>query len=150
MAKNDKIAKEMDWDDGISAEVSTEEFAVLPVGEYTFEVVDWEKTISSSGHKMAKLTLEIVHNGIKYKIWDNLVLIESMKWKLAMFFESLGLKKKGTELKSMPWSNIMDRPGRVKVKHEEYNGQTVVRVDKYLPSLASEADTAPGGLPFEV
>lgn len=155
MAKEEKKKAEenienqdLDWDDGLSVEEEGYEFEVLPVGEYEFEVVDFEKTFSKSDKKMAKITLEIVYNGMKFKVWDYLVLTQNMAWKIASFFEALGLKKKGTELKQMPWNQIMEKTGRVKIKHEEYNGQTSAKVDRYIPSIASEADDSP--LPFEV
>lgn len=154
MSKDDikKIeAEEMDWDDGIEAEVAAEEFPILPVGEYEFEVVDLEKTFSSKGNKMAKITLEINYNGHKYKVFDNIVLMSNMKWKIAQFFECLGLKKKGTELKSMPWNQVAEKHGRVKIKHEEYNGKTNAKVDAYIVTAASQAASSPdGSLPFEV
>lgn len=157
MAKEDKKkaveAQEMDWDDGISAEATSEEFpAIPPIGEYDFTVLDFEKTFSSSGKKMAKLSLVIDYKDFKYKFFDYLVLSTNMAWKLAAFFESLGLKKKGTELKQMPWNQIMGKTGRCKIKHEDYNGQIYMKVDKYIPTVASQAPTAPGdgSLPFEV
>ena len=155
MAKEEKNKAEeiienqdLDWDDGLTAEDEGDDFEVLPVGESEFEVVDFEKTFSKSDKKMAKITLEIVYNGMKFKVWDYLVLTQNMAWKIASFFEALGLKKKGTELKQMPWNQIMEKTGRVKIKHEEYNGQTSAKVDRYIPSVASEADDSP--LPFEV
>lgn len=139
---------DLDWDDGISAEAGESEYEVLPIGEYEFEVVDFEKTFSKSDKKMAKLTLEIIYDGKKFKVWDYIVLTQNMAWKIASFFECLGLKKKGTALKQMPWNQIMEKKGRVKIKHEEYNGQTSPKVDAYIPSIASTADDSP--LPFEV
>ena len=155
MAKEDikkvEEVEEMDWDDGIEAEISTEEFAILPVGEYEFEVADLEKTYSKAGNKMAKITMDIHYQGHKYKVFDNIVLMSNMKWKIAQFFECLGLKKKGTELKSMPWNQVVEKHGRVKIKHEEYNGKTNAKVDSYIVTAASQASNKPdNSLPFEV
>ena len=158
MAKEEKKKveeiQEMDWDDGIEAEVTTSgEFSILPVGEYDFEVEDLEKTFSSKGNKMAKVVLKIEYNGINYKVFDNIVLMSNMKWKIAQFFECLGLKKKGTELKSMPWNQVVEKTGRVRILHEEYNGKTNAKVDKYIVTAASQASSAPdedSDLPFEV
>ena len=157
MAKEDikkvEEIQEMDWDDGIEAEVSTgSEFSILPVGEYEFEVSDLEKTYSSKGNKMAKIVLDIMYDGHNYKVFDNIVLMSNMKWKIAQFFECLGLKKKGTELKSMPWNQVVEKTGRVRIKHEDYNGKTSAKVDTYIVTAAAQASSAPedGSLPFEV
>ena len=145
--------EELDWDDGIEAEVSTGgDYSILPVGEYEFEVSDLEKTFSKAGNKMAKITMDIIFEGHKYKVFDNIVLMSNMKWKIAQFFECLGLKKKGTELKSMPWNQVVEKHGRVKIKHEEYNGKTNAKVDFYIVTAAAQASSSPeeGSLPFEV
>ena len=55
--KKTENAAEMDWDSGISADVG--ESNLPPVGEYGFTVTEFEKTISKSGKKMAKITLEL-------------------------------------------------------------------------------------------
>lgn len=151
-AEEIKDIEELDWDDGIESEISTDEFAILPEGEYDFEVADLEKTFSKAGNKMAKIVLEIVFQGHKYKVFDNMVLMSNMKWKLAQFFECLGLKKKGTELKSMPWNQVVEKYGRVRIKHEEYNGKTNAKVDAYIITAAAQASMSPedGSLPFEV
>lgn len=151
-AEEIKDIEELDWDDGIESEISTDEFAILPEGEYDFEVADLEKTFSKAGNKMAKIVLEIVFQGHKYKVFDNMVLMSNMKWKLAQFFECLGLKKKGTELKSMPWNQVVEKCGRVRIKHEEYNGKTNAKVDAYIITTAAQASLSPedSSLPFEV
>ena len=152
--ENNKMVENMDldWDDGISAKAGEGEFpGVLPIGEYDFRVVDFEKAFSKAGKRMAKVTLGIFYKDFEYKVWDYMTLTSNMAWKLASFFETLGLKKKGTELKKMPWDQILGKTGRVKIKHEQYNGNDSAKVDRYIVTVASQAPTAPdGSLPFEV
>lgn len=149
--------KEMDWDSGISAEV--EERNLPPVGEYGFTVDEFEKTLSKSGKKMAKITIKLDKEGQFWRINDYLVLTANMEWKLAQFFECLSLKKKGEPLTSMPWNQVLGSSGRVKIKHEVYEGKENCKVDRYLVSDAAKAPTAPandikapeaGDVPFEV
>ena len=148
--KKTENAAEMDWDSGISADVG--ESNLPPVGEYGFTVTEFEKTISKSGKKMAKITLELDKSGQFWKINDYLVLQDSMAWKLAQFFECLGLKKKGEPLTSMPWDKVLNESGRVKIKHETYEGKENCKVEKYIVTDAAQAPTAPniGDVPFEV
>lgn len=144
-------ASEMDWDSGISAEASNGEYNLPPVGEYGFTVIEFEKTLSKGGKKMAKLTLELDAAGQFWKVYDYLVLSANMEWKLATFFESLGLKKKGEPLTKMPWDKVLNETGRVKIKHETYDGKENCKVDRYVVTDASQAPTNPNSdVPFEV
>lgn len=140
-------AAEMDWDSGISADVG--EANLPPVGEYGFTVTEFEKTVSKAGKKMAKVTLELDKSGQFWKVNDFLVLQDSMAWKLAQFFECLGLKKKGEPLTSMPWDKVLNESGRVKIKHETYDGKEYCKVERYVVTEASQAPSAPE-VPFEV
>lgn len=140
-------AAEMDWDSGISADVG--EANLPPVGEYGFTVTEFEKTVSKAGKKMAKVTLELDQSGQFWKVNDFLVLQDSMAWKLAQFFECLGLKKKGEPLTSMPWDKVLNESGRVKIKHETYDGKEYCKVERYVATEASQAPSAPE-VPFEV
>lgn len=140
-------AAEMDWDSGISADVG--EANLPPVGEYGFTVTEFEKTVSKAGKKMAKVTLELDKSGQFWKVNDFLVLQDSMAWKLAQFFECLGLKKKGEPLTSMPWDKVLNESGRVKIKHETYDGKEYCKVERYVVTEASQAPSVPE-VPFEV
>lgn len=145
--------KEMDWDSGISAEATATEYEIPPVGEYGFTVIEFEKTVSKSGKKMAKINIQLDEAGRKTRIYDYLVLQESMAWKLASFFESLNLKQKGEPLTTMPWDKVLYAEGRVKIKHEIYEGEERCKVDRYLPCAAATAPAKPGDdidVPFEV
>lgn len=144
-------AEEMDWDSGISAEASASEYELPPVGDYGFIVIEFEKTVSKSGKKMAKINIQLDDAGKKTRIYDYLVLQENMAWKLASFFESLNLKKKGEPLTTMPWDKVLYAEGRVRIKHEIYEGEERCKVDRYLPCTAATAPTKPETeLPFEV
>lgn len=143
-------AAEMDWDSGISAEAG--QANLPPVGEYGFTVIELEKTLSKTGKKMAKVVIELDQEAQFWKVTDYLVLQENMAWKLAQFFESLGLKKKGEPLTSMPWDKVLNETGRVKIKHETYEGNENCKVDRYITTDAAQAPKAPdtSDVPFEV
>ena len=143
-------AAEIDLDSGISAEAG--QANLPPVGEYGFTVVELEKTVSKTGKKMAKVVLELDREAQFWKVTDYLVLQENMAWKLAQFFECLGLKKKGEPLTSMPWNKVLNETGRVKIKHETYEGNENCKVDRYITTDAVQAPKAPdtSDVPFEV
>lgn len=155
MAENEE-KKTLSWESDLPAEVENER-ALPPEGEYGFTVVEFEKTFSKTGKPMAKLNLELDEKGQYWKVYDYLVLTESMAWKLVSFFECLGLKKKGEALAKMPWDKVLGASGRMTIKHEIYNGDERCKVDRYIVAEAAKAPTAPkikapdqSDLPFEV
>lgn len=145
-------AAEMDWDSGISAEAGSNEFNLPPVGEYGFKVVEFNKKFSNAGNKMAEIKLELDESAQFWKVYDYLVLTDRNAWKLATFFESVSLKKKGEALDKMPWDKVLGASGRVKIKHETYDGKERCKVDRYVVSEAAKAPTASSmsDVPFEV
>lgn len=141
------------WDSKVPATAEQKEFSVPPIGEYNFMVMSAEKTYSQSGNAMAKVRLDL--QGADGSVFDNLVLTDSMMWRIVSFFESVGLKKKGEEM-TLSVAEAFDKciglEGRLKVKHETYNGKTSAKVDKYLISDAKKAPVAPlnDDLSFEI
>lgn len=130
-----------DWNSTVPAQAEQKEFSVPPIGEYNFIVVSAEKTYSTSGNPMIKVRLDL--QGADGSVFDNLVLSDGMMWKLVSFFESVGLKKKGEELKCSigeASDKAVGLEGACKIKHETYNGKIQARVDKYLtlPKKAAE------------
>ena len=136
------------WDSTVPATAEQKEFSVPPIGEYNFMVMSAEKTYSSNGNPMVKVRLDL--QGADGSVFDNLVLSDSMMWKLVTFFESIGLKEKGEELK-ISISDAVDKctglEGRLKVKHETYNGKLSAKVDKYLIPTSKKVAKAPKAAP---
>ena len=151
-----EVDHDLDWDCGIGADVQTGSIELPPVGDYDFTVTNFEKTISKSGNKMAKLTLALDVNGQVYLRDVYLVLTSSALWKIATFLECVGLKKKGVDLPQIPWGKVLGSQGRCHLIHEEYNGSQVGRVDVFLekkPTEASKVKTEPideDDMPFEI
>lgn len=120
---------ELDWDSGIPAETGKPENYIPEEGEYGFTVTEWEKTFSKAGNKMAKLTITL-EDQYHYKVTDYIVLTQA--WKCAQFFEALGFKKKGVALPRMPWDQIVGVPGKIAIRHEEYDGKVYCKVGEYI------------------
>lgn len=126
---------ELGWDSKLPAEAAgNKEFSVPPVGEYNFMVVDVDKTFAkTSGNPMLKVRLDL--QGADGCVFDNLVISEKAMFKLISFFESVGVKEKGKDMKLSIGDaalEAMNREGRCKIKHEEYNGEVRAKVDKYI------------------
>ena len=142
------------WDSTVPATAEQREFPIPPIGEYNFIVVSAEKTYSQNGNPMIKVRLDL--QGADGSVFDNLTLTDSMMWRVVTFLESIGLKQKGKEL-TMSIGDAADKAvgmeGRLKVKHETYNGKTSAKVDRYLISDSKKAPTAPAdnnSLPFPI
>lgn len=149
---DENMNMELDWDSGIEANVGEEknENWIPPVGEYGFTIIEFEKTFSKAGRKMAKLTLELDDDAHNWKVTDYIVLTQA--WKCAQFFECLGLKQKGVALERMPWDKVENElgsiGGRVQIMHDPYNGKNYCKVDRYVLAKDIEGDSD-GVLPFE-
>ena len=131
-----KVKEEMElgWDSKLPAEAESKEFSIPPVGEYNFMVKDVDKTFAkSSGNPMLKVRLDL--QGADGCVFDNLVISEKAMFKLISFFESVGVKEKGKDMKLSIGDaalEAMNREGRCKIKHETYNGEVRAKVDKYI------------------
>ena len=120
MATNDTNL--MGWDDVL--ENDGQEFIVLPEGDYTYTVTNFERGHFPGGAKI------------------DLLLYRTVEWKIAAFFRSIGQKKHG-EKTVMNWNKVVGSRGKAHFKPREYqkDGQTrqVNDVDRFIdydPSVA--------------
>ena len=157
-----KVKEEMElgWDSKLPAEASgNKEFSIPPVGEYNFMVVDVDKTFAkTSGNPMLKVRLDL--QGADGCVFDNLVISEKAMFKLISFFESVGVKEKGKDMKLSIGDaalEAMNREGRCKIKHETYNGEVRAKVDKYIvlapkkePEPFTAEEEAARDMPFAI
>ena len=135
----------MGWDDVI--ENDGQEFVVLPEGDYTFTVSNFERGRFPGSAKIppcnkATLTLNIDNDQGVATARVDLILYRTLEWKIASFFRCIGQKKHG-EKAVMDWNKVTGSRGRAHFRPREYqkDGQTrqVNDVDKFLdwdPSVA--------------
>lgn len=122
----------MDWNDYIEQE---SQFVTLPEGDYNFTIISFEKAKHEGSAKIpagankAMLELRFEAPGLgKSTVKDQLILHESLEWKLCAFFRSIGQKQHGHGI-NMDWSKVLGAKGRA---HVIVNEQGYNRVDKYL------------------
>lgn len=114
--------RELGWNDEI--EQDSNDFEVLPEGDYDFEVIKFDRGRSKGSDKlpacnMAILTIK-VSDGVKSTtVTENLVLHTKMEWKLSQFFCSIGQKKKGERVQ-MNWQAVYGAKGRCKLGVRAY------------------------------
>ena len=112
-------------------EESSNEFQVIPEGEYRIRIKSADKAVSKSGNDMLKLTFEV--SGYNSLLFHYIVFMadrpEITNRMLTQFFDSFKDIAEG-EKDLAKW---VGKVGAAQVKHREYNGKTKVDVDYFIP-----------------
>ena len=127
----------MDWEDIL--ENDGQEFVLLEDGDYTFEVVGFERGRFPGSAKIpscnkATVTLQVNTEKGVARVKTDLLLYRSLEWKISSFFRCIGMKKQG-EKAPMDWNHVEGKRGRARFKTREYvkDGETrkVNDVDRF-------------------
>ena len=119
MATDNRI---MDWDDVLESDGA--EFVVLPEGDYTFTITNFERGRFPGSAKIpacnkATISINIDNDiGVATARFD-LILYRTLEWKIASFFRCIGQKKHGEKL-VMNWNGIIGARGRAHIKPRTY------------------------------
>ena len=101
-------------------------FSIIPVGDYRVRIADVVEKTFSSGNQGYEITLEV--NGYNSKVWFYLVLNASnpqqTNQNIGDFFNCFGITNP-TMGTGKQWIGSV---GAVRIKHEEYNGNTTAKV----------------------
>ena len=136
----------MDWNDTI--EDDGKEFVILPEGDYTFTITNFERGRFPGSAKIpacnkAVLTLSFDNDLGNATARIDLILYRTLEWKLASFFRSIGAKQHGEQVE-MDWNKVVGKRGKAHVAPRSYtdkNGLTrqtnnIVRFLDYDSSVA--------------
>ena len=129
----------MGWDDVI--ENDGQEFVVLPEGDYTFTVSNFERGRFPGSAKIppcnkATLTLNIDNDQGVATARVDLILYRTLEWKIASFFRCIGQKKHGEKV-VMDWNKVVGARGKAHFKPRDYTDKNGVArqtndVDRFL------------------
>ena len=117
----------LDWDSVIEEDGNGGgEYLVLPEGDYTFTVVNFERGHHNGSEKIpecpkAILTLEVDGPEGQARCTRNLFVCKRMESMLSDFFRCIGQKKRGERLK-LDWSKVTGSRGKAHFKPRTYNG----------------------------
>jgi hypothetical protein len=109
--------REFGWDDQI--ENDSPDFVVLPEGDYSFEVVEFERGRHPGSEKLPACNKAIVHIRLQgaegtSTVKHNLFLHSITEGMLCAFFAGIGQRKKGEKV-TMNWNAVVGAKGRCKV-----------------------------------
>ena len=101
-------------------------FSIIPVGDFRARIVDVAQKTFRSGNPGMEITLEVAgHSG---KLWHYIVLDHSdtkkTNQRIGSFFDSFGI----TDPNLSNYRSWIGKVGAVRVKHEDYNGNTSAKV----------------------
>ena len=118
----------MGWDDVI--ENDGQEFVVLPEGDYTFTVSNFERGRFPGSAKIppcnkATLTLNIDNDQGVATARVDLILYRTLEWKIASFFRCIGQKKHGEKV-VMDWNKVVGARGRAHIRPRDYTDKNGV------------------------
>lgn len=123
------------WDD--SFEETTNEFQLVPEGDYDFTIVDFERAHFDGSEKMppcnmAKVTYEVqAPDGTKGRIRQNLFLHTKSQWLLTNFACAIGMMKRGDGEFKIAWSQLVGSTGRMKISVRKYNDKEYNDVKRF-------------------
>lgn len=119
---NNQMDRELGWEDSIEKE--SNEFILLPEGDYNFVVDSFERARHGGSEKLppcnkAILKIQVVSDKGNALITHNLFLHTKTEGMLSAFFESIGQKKKGEKIR-MNWNMVPGSTGRCKIEIRDY------------------------------
>lgn len=135
---------ELGFDDEIS-DGEGNDIVLFEPGNYQFTVKSYERgKTKESGNNMVTVELEVTDGKKKSTIKDWIVLTNKTMWKIASFFRSIGLKKRGENIK-MNWKESVGKSGMCTLSQDEKiskagNSYKVNSIYSYLDPMEEVED----------
>jgi hypothetical protein len=105
------------------------DFSLIPEGIYDAQVEKIEERTSSSGNKYKHLTFRLIGEKAEKEkvngrlIWDNLVLLEQVEWKIQNLLYACGLPYEGSVTLSSDWKELIGKTLKLGIGTREYQNQ---------------------------
>lgn len=137
-------------------------FKLAPEGDYTVQIINGEEKISKSGKNMIVLRVKIQHPEYHNEIFEYIVDNEYAQQRIYDILTSCGVAL--TRGMAVTPQTFLNRTGKVRIKHEDYNGETQLRISFWKkgeaaapaapaprgvdPAFGPAKTTQPDGIPF--
>lgn len=116
-------------------------YKIPPEGDYQVVIIKGEEKIAKSGRDMIQLILKIQHPEYQNELFDYIVGGEYAQQRIFNIAASCGLAlQKGM---SVTPQTFINRRANIRIKHEEYNGTTQLKVKKWLRPIKETVPSAP-------
>ncbi len=105
------------------------DFSLLPEGIYDAQIERIEERTSRSGNKYKHLTFRLLGEKAEKEkvsgrfIWDNLVLLEQVEWKIQNLLYACGLPYEGSVTLSSDWQELIGKTLKLGIGTREYQNQ---------------------------
>ncbi len=113
------------------------DFSLIPDGIYDARIEDIEERTARSGNRYKRLTFRLFGDRAEKEkvarrmVWDNLVLIEQVEWKIQNLLYACSLPYEGTVTLSDSWSELIGKELKIGIGTTEYQGQKRNEVKNY-------------------
>ena len=116
-------------------------FKLAPEGDYNVQIIKGEEKIAKSGKNMIVLTAQIIHPEYKNQLFEYIVDNEYAQQRIFDILTSCGVTP--TRGMAVTPQTFVNRTGKVRIKHEEYNGDKQLRIAFWKKSDAPAPAPAP-------
>ena len=126
------------------------DFSLIPDGIYDAQVERVEERVSRSGNKYKRITFRLSgDNAEKAKvngrlIWDNLVLLEQVEWKIQNLLYACGLPYEGSVTLSDDWKELIGKTLKLGIGIREYQNKKFNDVKNFYAGNVKVQTSIPG------
>ena len=126
------------------------DFSLVPEGIYDAQIEKIEEKTSRSGNKYKHITFRLQGEKADQAkvngrfIWDNLVLLEQVEWKIQNLLYACGLPYEGSVTLSDDWKELIGKILKLGIGLREYQNQKFNDVKNYYAGNIKVQSEIPG------
>lgn len=114
-------------------------FSVIPTGIYNATIERIEELTARSGNKYKHITFRVFEEKAEKEkvngrlIWDNIVLLKQVEWKIQGLLYACGLPHEGKIELSKDWKELIGKELKIGIGKREYQGTEQNEVKNFYP-----------------